>query len=203
MTDSIVATATPEEEALLTQETVMAPPPPQGERIRPGDPIYFEVVEWLDDESTLLDSGHTMEWVQNHVAQDVLYRLPVRQNRLRDDANDQFSEGMFHYDENYTTLFMKVMRLATTASPWAENPVSRTRRFVTNIKVYKTESPDELAVMSSLLITRSRYTEPTPLVLTAERRDVLRRGDEGFKLAKRTILVDQATLGYPNLAVFF
>jgi 3-phenylpropionate/cinnamic acid dioxygenase small subunit len=144
-----------------------------------------------------------MEWVQNRVAQDVLYRLPVRQNRLRDDANSQFSEGMFHYDENYTTLFMKVMRLATTASPWAENPVSRTRRFVTNIKVYKTESPDELAVMSSLLITRSRYTEPTPLVLTAERRDVLRRSDEGFKLSKRTILVDQATLGYPNLAVFF
>jgi 3-phenylpropionate/cinnamic acid dioxygenase small subunit len=203
MTDSIVATATPEEEALLTEDTVTAPPPPQGERVRPGDPVYFEVVEWLDDEATMLDSGHTMDWVQNQVAQDVLYRLPVRQNRLRDDVNDQFSEGMFHYDENYTTLFMKVMRLATTASPWAENPVSRTRRFVTNVKVYKTQAADELAVMSSLLITRSRYTEPTPLVLSAERRDVLRRSEGGFKLAKRSILVDQATLGYPNLAIFF
>lgn len=182
--------------------TVPAPAVSQGERVRAGDPLHFEIVEWYDDEATELDSGHTMQWVQGRIAQDVLYRLPVRQNRLRDDALDQFSDGMFHYDENYTTLFMKVMRLSTTASPWAENPVSRTRRFVTNLKVHRTDVADEVSATSSLLVTRSRYTEPVPLILSGERRDVLRRTDEGWKLVQRYILVDQSTLGYPNLAIF-
>jgi 3-phenylpropionate/cinnamic acid dioxygenase small subunit len=184
-------------------ETVLPAAPVLGERVRVGDALYFEVVEWLDDEATLLDSGKSMEWVQQCVAEDVIYRLPVRQNRLRDDPAGQFSDGMFHYDENYTTLFMKIMRLVNTASPWAENPVSRTRRFVTNVKIYRTDVPDEFEVRSSMLVTRNRYTEPTPLVLSGERHDLLRRVDGGFKLARRTILVDEATMGYPNLAIFF
>ncbi|MCU1691516.1 MAG: 3-phenylpropionate/cinnamic acid dioxygenase subunit beta [Frankiales bacterium] len=182
-------------------DTVLAPP--ASPRVRSSDPLYWEVREWLDDESAMLDAGHTMEWTQL-LAKDLLYRLPVRQNRLRDDPESQFASGMFHYDENHTTLVMKVMRLATTASPWAENPMSRTRRFVTNVRVHRTAVDDELEISSSLLVSRSRYTEPHPLILTAERQDLLRRTGEGtFLLVRRTILVDQATLGYPNLAVFF
>ena len=170
-------------------------------RVRARDPLYAEIVEWYDDEATLLDDHQTLDWVKL-MAPDLLYRLPVRQNRLRDDETSQFSSGMFHYDENLTTLAMKVMRLATTASPWAENPVSRTRRFVTNVKVHRTDVEGEYRVVSSLLVSRSRYTEPVPLILTAERRDLLRRVDDSFKLAERYILIDQTTLGYPNLAVF-
>lgn len=181
-------------------ETLTAPA--TATRVRATDPVYWEVSEWLDDESTMLDSARTMEWTAL-LAKDLVYRLPVRQNRLRDDPESQFAGGMFHYDENHTTLVMKVMRLATTASPWAENPMSRTRRFVTNVRVHRTAVDDEFEVSSSLLMTRSRYTEPHPLVITAERQDLLRRNGEGFLLARRTILVDQATLGYPNLAVFF
>jgi len=186
------------------------PPAPDGEallavaaapRIRSSDPLYGEIVEWYDDEATLLDDHLTLEWVKL-MAPDPLYRLPVRQNRLRDDQTSQFSSGMFHYDENLTTLAMKVMRLATTASPWAENPVSRTRRFVTNVKVYETPVTDEYRVISSYLITRSRYSEPVPLVLSGERRDLLRRDGDGFKVAERYVLLDQTTLGFPNLAVF-
>lgn len=181
-------------------ETLAAPA--TGTRVRATDPLYWEVSEWLDDESSLLDAARTMEWTRL-LAKDLVYRLPVRQNRLRDDPEPQFAPGMFHYDENHTTLVMKVMRLATTASPWAENPMSRTRRFVTNVRVHRTAVDDEVEVTSSLLMARSRYTEPHPLVITAERQDLLRREGEGFLLARRTILVDQATLGYPNLAVFF
>jgi 3-phenylpropionate/cinnamic acid dioxygenase small subunit len=173
-----------------------------GPRVRVGHPMHSRIVEWYDDEATLLDSGLTMEWVRL-MAEDLLYRVPVRQNRLRDDPKSQFSDGMFQYDENATTLAMKVMRLATTASPWAENPTSRTRRFVTNVKVYATDSDQEFRVLSSLLLTRSRYSESVPLVLTGERRDLLRRdGDDGFRLAERYVLLDQTTLGFPNLAVF-
>ena len=176
--------------------------PTTGDRVRAGDPAYDQVREWLDDEAYLLDAGRTLDWAK-FMAEDLVYRLPVRQNRLRDDPMPQFSTTMFHYDENYTTLVMKVMRLATTASPWAENPVSRTRRFVSGVRVHRLPADGEYAVTSSLLMTRSRYTEPVPLILSAERQDVLRRSGDGFLLAELTILVDQTTLGYPNLAVFF
>lgn len=174
-----------------------------GERVRRADPLYHEIAEWLDDEATMMDSGKTMEWVTTRVAEDVLYRLPVRQNRLRDDPISQFSEGMFHYDENYTTLMMKVMRLATTASPWAENPLSRTRRFIANVDVHRTANDAELEVSCSLLVTRSRYTEEVPQILSGQRKDLLRRTEGGWQLARRYFYVDQATLGYSNLAIFF
>jgi 3-phenylpropionate/cinnamic acid dioxygenase small subunit len=185
--------------------TTAVPPAPSAEvlgaRVRVGQPLHSAILEWYDDEATLLDAGHTMDWVKL-MAEDLLYRVPVRQNRLRDDPKSQFSDGMFQYDENFTTLAMKVMRLATTASPWAENPVSRTRRFVSNVKVYETPVADEYRVISSYLLTRSRYSEPVPLVLSGERRDLLRRDGDSFKVAERYVLLDQTTLGFPNLAVF-
>ena len=188
-------------EAAATETPDTGLPPITGERVRARDPLYWEVVEWLNDEATLLDEGRTMEWVGLTDA-DLVYRMPVRQTRLRDDAVNQFSSGMYHYDENQITLQVKVLRLATTASPWAENPVSRTRRFITNVRVFRTDNPDELSIVSSLLITRSRYTEEKPLVMSAERRDLLRRSGDSFKLARRTILADQSSVGFPNLAVF-
>jgi Ring hydroxylating beta subunit len=39
-------------------------------------------------------------------------------------------------------------------------------------------------------------------LITAERRDVLRRVAGGFQIARRTIYVDQSTLGLSNLAIF-
>ncbi|MCW2694019.1 MAG: 3-phenylpropionate/cinnamic acid dioxygenase subunit beta, partial [Mycobacterium sp.] len=133
----------------MTADTAQAAPaapsepllhPATGPRVRVGDPLYHQIVEWYDDESTMLDAACTMDWVRDLMAPDLLYRMPVRQNRLRDDPLSQFSDGAFHYDENLTTLTMKVMRLATTASPWAENPVSRTRRFVSNVRVHRTDT---------------------------------------------------------------
>jgi 3-phenylpropionate/cinnamic acid dioxygenase small subunit len=92
--------------------------------------------------------------------------------------------------------------MATTASPWAENPVSRTRRFITNVRVHRTDKDDEFAVTSSILLVRSRYDEDKLGLLSAERNDVIRRTDDGFRLVSRDILADQATLGLANLAVF-
>jgi 3-phenylpropionate/cinnamic acid dioxygenase small subunit len=92
--------------------------------------------------------------------------------------------------------------MATTASPWAENPVSRTRRFITNIRVHHTGVDNEYKVTSSILLVRSRYDEDKLGLLSAERIDVIRRTDEGLRIARRDILADQATLGLANLAVF-
>lgn len=174
--------------------------PATGRRVRAGDPLHAEVVEFLGDEASLLDDNRLLEWVAL-MAPDVAYRMPVRVTRMRDDTSSDFSDGMYHFDETVTTLMVKASRLATTASPWAENPRSRTRRFITNVKVHITDT-EEVTATSSLLLVRSRYDEAHLGLLTAERRDVLRRVADGFQIARRTIYVDQSSLGLSNLAIF-
>lgn len=176
---------------------------PHGARISSGNERYHQVVDWLYDEAGLLDDSKSVEWLKL-VSEDVVYRVPVRVSRRRDDPLPQFAPNMFHYDENHVTLSMKVLRLATTASPWCENPQSRSRRLLTNIRVYEGEKPDEFYVVSSLLMTRNRHSESVPLIISGERRDLLRRdGDDGFLIVHREFLMDQTTLGYPNLTVIF
>jgi 3-phenylpropionate/cinnamic acid dioxygenase small subunit len=172
-----------------------------GERVPMRDPLHFEVVEFLEDEATVLDHGELMSWLQI-MSDDVVYRMPVRATRMRDDEGGDFEERMFHLDDSLATLSTKAMRLATTPSAWAENPPSRTRRFITNIRVHRTPRADEYFVTSSILVVRSRYDRPELDLISAERHDLLRRSDAGFKLAERYIFVDQSTIGTANLAIF-
>ncbi|MCO2636582.1 aromatic-ring-hydroxylating dioxygenase subunit beta, partial [Pseudomonas aeruginosa] len=79
---------------------------------------------------------------------------------------------------------------------------SRTRRLVTNVFVEETEKGDEFVVTSYLLLTRNRFKDHHVDIISGERRDVLRLTEDGFKLARREVILDQAVLGTPNLAVF-
>ena len=65
-----------------------------------------------------------------------------------------------------------------------------------------TTRPDEYCGDSYLLVTRSRFNFHEYDLISAERRDVLRQDGDSFKLARREIIVDQAVLGTPNLAIF-
>jgi 3-phenylpropionate/cinnamic acid dioxygenase small subunit len=172
------------------------------ERIHIGAPVHFEIMEFLEEESSALDDNQLLEWF-DRMAPDILYRMPVRTTRDRADGSE-FSETMFHFDEDYATLGTKVTRLASTQSAWAEKPPSRTRRFVTNIKVFRapTGDDDEYEVRSSLFIIRNRYQESQLEFLSVRRTDRIRRVDDGFKIAARTIFPDQATMGMQNLAIF-
>ncbi|MNR36408.1 Biphenyl dioxygenase subunit beta [compost metagenome] len=55
---------------------------------------------------------------------------------------------------------------------------------------------------SYLLLTRSRFNDHDVDIISGERRDVLRLHEAGFKLSRREVILDQAVLGTPNLAVF-
>lgn len=179
----------------ITEPTASA----RGRRVRAGEALHHEVVEHLEDEVLCLDDGDLMGWLA-FLADDIVYRAPVRVTR--ENAVDAFEGEMAHFDENAMTLFLKLMRMSQTTSAWAENPASRTRRIVTNVRVYETDTTDEFHVESSILLLRSRYDESDYGMLSGRRHDVLRRVDDTFKLASRTIYFDQATLGLANLAVY-
>jgi PAH dioxygenase small subunit len=158
----------------------------------------LEATEWLDHEAQLLDDGDFQQWLEL-LTDDVDYQMPVRLTRERGESPDM-SFGNQSFFENRTTLELRIRRLDTDFA-WAEDPPSRTRRFVTNVRVEDGERPDELRVRSYLLLYRNRGDESAADLLSAERRDVLRSVEGRWLLRSRLIRLDQATVGTKNLAL--
>ena len=171
------------------------------ERVHVGEPVHWEIMEFLEEESARLDDNALLEWL-SFLTPDIRYRMPVRTTRERIDGSE-FGGGMSFFDEDFPNLQMKVQRLAATQTAWAEKPPSRTRRFVTNIRVYALpDNAEEYEVRSNVLVVRNRYDKPNLELISGRRTDRVRRTDEGWRLAERAIFVDQATLGTQNLAIF-
>lgn len=161
---------------------------------------YWEVYSFLMGEAQLLDEHREREWLDSCCARDILYLMPVRETRER-GAGDGFSGEMYYFEEDSGSLELRVRRLETEYA-WAEDPPSRTRHFVTNIRVSAADAEDELAVRSNLLLYRSQGTELHQDLVSAERRDVLRRTEDGLRLARREILLDHTVLTTHNLSIF-
>ena len=64
------------------------------------------------------------------------------------------------------------------------------------------DDPDEYAVTSYILLLRNRFDAPTYDMLSGKREDIVRRTEEGLRLARRLVLLDQSALGAPYLNVF-
>ena len=167
-------------------------------RLRMTDPRYAEVHEWLVEEAELLD-GHQLEAWLARLADDVTYRMPVRPT-LENGADD--SATYYHLDENFESLWVRVHRVLG-GSAWAENPPSRTRRIVSNVRVALDATNAEFEASSYLLLLRSRGDATNYEIMSCDRRDRLRRVEgDLLVLAYREILVDQSSLGMANLSVF-
>jgi 3-phenylpropionate/cinnamic acid dioxygenase small subunit len=158
--------------------------------------LWFEVVSWLDHEAALLDEGRLEEWL-GLLTEDVDYSMPVRLTRERGSGPDTHA-GAPHFLDDARTLRMRVERLKTEFA-WAEDPPSRTRRFVTNVRAEPTA--DGVKVRSYLLLYRNRGDDSGAELISAERHDHLRRTPNGLRLSRREVRIDQSTLGVRNLAV--
>ncbi|MBS0349180.1 MAG: aromatic-ring-hydroxylating dioxygenase subunit beta [Proteobacteria bacterium] len=173
----------------------------QGEVVAIGSDTYNQVLGFLYREASLLDAISLKEW-SALLATDLVYSVPLRQTRPMAQQAASIIRTVQHYHDDYRSIMGRVMRLTGTKSAWAEDPPSRTRRLVTNVQVSTTGVEGELAVVSYLLLTRSRFDSPDLDLISGERRDVLRYVAGELKLARREVILDQAVLGTPNLAIF-
>lgn len=169
-------------------------------RARAGSVLYNEVVDWLDTEAELLDGYRERQWLESMVSREIVYQVPLRQTVERARGTG-FMPGTFHLDETYGSLESRVARNETKYA-WAEDPPSRIRHFVTNIKVTELDA-DRIGVRSNLLIFRTRQEQTQPQLLSGERRDVLRREDGELRLLRREVLLDLTVIGTHNLSIFF
>ncbi|MCB2044617.1 MAG: 3-phenylpropionate/cinnamic acid dioxygenase subunit beta [Novosphingobium sp.] len=168
-------------------------------RVPVGSPVYNALLETLYDEAAALDERRFDDWTAM-LAEDLIYQAPIRLTRTGKTRDLDVMRTMFHFDETHESIMMRTGRLQKSA--WAEDPPSRCRRFVTNVRVGECDTAGEYEVVSYLFLERSRGDSPENETATAERRDVWRDVDGAYKLARREIIVDQSVLGMSNFAVF-
>jgi 3-phenylpropionate/cinnamic acid dioxygenase small subunit len=159
--------------------------------------VWFRIQSFLVREAELLDEGRMREWL-DLLADDIRYKLPIRVTRERSArAGDDLG---YHMNEDKGMLTTRIDRLDTEFA-WAEDPPSRTRRYVSNVRVGNADD-GKLAVRSNILLYRGRHGETQDQLLAGLREDLLRPRAGGFEIAERVIHLDQTTLATHNLAVF-
>jgi ethylbenzene dioxygenase beta subunit len=152
-------------------------------------------------EAELLDEGQERAWLEEMVSRDVVYQVPLRQTVER-ARGAGWVPGTYHLDERYGSLETRVAR-NETAFAWAEDPPSRIRHFVTNIRVAE-DADGSIRARSNLLIYRTRQDAVNPQMLSGERQDILVRDDSGaLRLRQRVVLLDLTAIGTHNLSIFF
>jgi 3-phenylpropionate/cinnamic acid dioxygenase small subunit len=169
--------------------------------------LRAEVEAFLYREAELLDERRYEAWL-DLFTDDVRYFMPMRRNVPHDEPEREFTrEGadVSWFDEGKDTLTRRVRQLRTGVH-WAEEPPSRVCHLVSNVQVVDAQpagsSPSEVTVRSRFLVYRNRVETETDL-LVGKREDVLRRVDGGWRIARRTIVLDQNVLLAKNLTVFF
>jgi 3-phenylpropionate/cinnamic acid dioxygenase small subunit len=165
--------------------------------------LWHEIHDLLVHEARILDERSFNEWL-DLFTDDVVYWMPDRYNPLNmtDPADGVSKPGdLALFEESKETLHNRVARLATVMA-WAEVRPSRTRHLVTNVQVEPSETESEVKVRSNFLVYRTQFEHSQDLFV-GTRDDVLRKVNGNWKIARRTILLDQAVLSFANLSVFF
>ncbi len=171
----------------------------QGTPLRQSDPLYQSAAEFLATEAHVLDRRQFNEWL-TMLAPEIHYRVPVRVTSASSSSSDELLP-MEHFFENYRSLEARVRRLDTEHA-WAEDPPSRTRRFVTNLRTFAYDD-DHVVTESYLLLYRSRGDQLNTAILSGVRMDLLRiLPDEKHRLVKRLVVLDDSVLNTQNLALF-
>lgn len=160
---------------------------------------YAEVLDFVYREAELLDLRRHQEWLAL-LTDDVRYVIPVRVTTAH-TLDDSVMGDMAHLDEDRYSLGKRVERFATEHA-WAEDPPSRSRRYVTNVRAWEGDEPFEFIVGSNVLLFRSRGDIHEPDLVSAARSDVLRRVDGTLRLARREVLLDESVVRMQNFAVF-
>lgn len=187
----------------LSEQSVLGGHAPRtqrtGESLPFDDALHLQAHRWLVDEAYLLDAQDYDAWM-SRIAEDVHYLMPVRVTTALGSGYST-SPGMAHLDENRYSLSRRVARFATEHA-WTEDPPSRLRHYVTNVRTFRTDNPDEIIVDSAVLLFRSRGDVREAATVSAGREDLLRRTGTGWELARRTIMVDESVIRMQNLAIF-
>jgi p-cumate 2,3-dioxygenase beta subunit len=148
--------------------------------------LRSEVEDFLFHEAELLDSWQLDAWLKL-LTDDAAYYVPPN-----DKPDASHHDTLFTIADDIVRLRERVIRLKDP-NCHAEYPPSRTRRFITNVRV-KQGSSGEIAAVANFIVYRNRRGEP-PRIFTGYYRHTLRRVGGALKFAERRAVLDAEELG--------
>ncbi len=164
--------------------------------------LQHDIEQFLYAEAAILDRHDYDSWLKL-LTEDVEYWMPIRTTRAKGDEENEFAkpgEGAF-FDDRRQHIEERIRKLATGFA-WAEDPPSRTRHLVSNVRILERRSDAELLVECAFLVYRTRLARDQD-IWAGRREDTLRRENGSWKIASRHIFLDQVALDSKNLSIFF
>ena len=176
------------------------------------DAQYFalkqEIEEFLYDEAEMLDERRFREWLDT-LSDELVYFMPMMFNvkfgQHGERERTRQEKDMSWFNEGKWTLTKRAEQILTGVH-WAEEPLSRLSRMVSNVQLTSigtsSNGEAEIGVRSKFLIYQNRC-EHEEYYFAGKRNDILRRESTGWKLVRREITLPQNVLLAKNLTMFF
>src|ERR1700742_502549 len=180
-----------------------APAAPADNSSIPRSPAYYRLKADIEDfyfhEADLLDERRFRDWL-DLLTEDISYFMPIRRNvKFGQHAareNTKRGEGISWFDEDKWTLTKRVDQILTGVH-YAEEPLSRITHMVSNVQIKGArphiDKAEELDIASRFLVYQNRVEYETH-TFVGRRHDTLRLTEQGWKVSRREILLEQNIL---------
>jgi 3-phenylpropionate/cinnamic acid dioxygenase small subunit len=170
--------------------------------------LKCDIEDFLYAEADLLDERRFRDWL-GLLADDITYFMPIRRNvkfgQHAERENTRQGEGISWFDEDKWTLTKRVDQIHTGVH-FAEEPLSRVCHMVSNVQIRSAlpsvDDPREVEARCRFLVYQNRVEYET-YTFVGKRTDLLRKTPDGWKIARREIILDQNVLLAKNLSTFF
>jgi len=167
-----------------------------------------EIEEHLYDEAAMLDERRFRDWLDT-LDDDLVYFMPMMFNVKFGEHDEReatrLEKDMSWFNEGKWTLTKRAEQILTGVH-WAEEPLSRICRVVSNVQITGIRTngnqQKEVAVRSKFVTYQNRC-EYEEYYFTGQRDDILRQAGGQWKLARREIHLGQTVLLAKNLTIFF
>ncbi|MDO9125583.1 MAG: aromatic-ring-hydroxylating dioxygenase subunit beta [Parvibaculum sp.] len=163
--------------------------------------LQYEIEQFLYAEAAMIDAREYRAWLDLWT-EDCSYWMPIRRTVTLSDIDKEFTKrgDMSFFDDDKKALAMRVTKMESGSS-WSEDPPSRTRHFVNNVRVVALEG-SEITVELAFSLYRTRLN--TEESMWAGRRvDRLRRVNGALKLCGRDIYLEQTLIRATNMSTLF
>lgn len=163
--------------------------------------LHYAISQYSYTEARMLQNHQYKEWLEQCVADDIHFWMPVIERRYRKDKRPKPGpDDMAIYSDDYSEVKQRVDRMYT-GTVWMEDPASSIKYLLTNIEAFHTEQDDLFKVYTNVAYLRHRQQiERTEHV--GAREDVLRKVGDTFQLARRKIILDARVTVDKNLYFF-
>jgi p-cumate 2,3-dioxygenase beta subunit len=147
-------------------------------------PTRQQVEDLLYREAALLDEWRLEDWLEM-LTEDAIYQIPPTDVPEGDARNT-----LFIIADDAVRIRSRVKQLLGK-SAWAENPHSRTRRLITNVRILGADG-DDILVTANFAIYRMRY-ESVDTYVGHYNYKIAHNGEE-LKIRERRAILDNEAL---------